>query len=38
MINVLKFVTGGLIQYYKKLFTQIDGVCLGNPLDPTTAN
>ena len=28
MIKLLKYVTGGLLQYNKKLFTQIDGVSM----------
>ena len=38
MINLLKFVTWGLFKYYKKLFTQIDVVSIGNSLAPTIAN
>ena len=38
MINILKSVSGGLFQYNKKLFTQIDGLSMGNPLAPTIAN
>ena len=38
MLNLLKSVTGGLFQYNNKLYTQIDGVSMGNPLAPTIAN
>ena len=38
MLNLLKSVTGGLFQYNKQLYTQIDGVSMGNPLAPTIAN
>ena len=38
MLNLLKSVTGGLFQYNKKLYTQIDGVSIGNPLAPSKAN
>ena len=37
-INLLKSVPGGLFQHYNKLFTQIDGVSMGNPLAPTIAD
>ena len=37
-INLLKYVPGGLFQHNKKLFAQIDGVSMGNPLAPTIAS
>ena len=38
MLNLSKSVTGGLFQYNKQLYTQIDGVSMGNPLAPIIAN
>ena len=38
MLNLLKSVNGGVFQYNKKLYTQIDGVSMGNPLAPSIAN
>ena len=38
MLNLLKSVTGGLFQYNKKLYTQIDGLSMENLLAPTIAN
>ena len=36
--NLLKSVTGGVFQHTGKLYTQIDGASMGNPLTPTLAN
>ena len=38
LTSLLKCVTGGLFQYNNKLYSQIDGVSMGNPLAPTIAN
>ena len=38
ILNLLKSVTGGVFQYNKKLYTQTDGVSMGNPLAPSIAN
>ena len=32
LTNLLKSVTGGVFQHNSKLYTQIDGVSMGNPL------
>ena len=36
--RMLKLATGGLFSYNGKLYRQIDGVTMGNPLGPTLAN
>ena len=34
----MKIATGGIFMYKDKLYTQVDGVAMGNPLGPTLAN
>ena len=36
--RMLKLATGGLFSYNGKLYRQIDGVTMGNPLGPALAN
>ena len=36
--KLMKIATGGFFMYKDKLFTQTDGVAMGNPLGPTLAN
>ena len=36
--NLLQLVTGGVFQHSGKLYTQIDGVSMGNRLAYTLAN
>ena len=36
--RMLKLATGGLFSYNGKLYRQIDGVTMGNPVGPTLAN
>ena len=38
LTNLLKSVTGGVFQHNSKLYTQIDGISMGNPLAPTKRN
>ena len=36
--KLMQIATGGFFMYKDKLFTQTDGVAMGNPLGPTLAN
>lgn len=36
--KLMTVATGGIFMYKDKLYTQIDGVAMGNPLGPTLAN
>ena len=37
-LNLFKFATSGMFLYNDRLYKQVDGVAIGNPLGPSLAN